>query len=81
MSLSDITVGYMGGSGEQWLIVRNERGQALLDLLGNEVRLSTPSSSGKRQGAVKGFIENTKRAAVGCRCVPCRTGFDRSLAG
>jgi coenzyme F420 hydrogenase subunit beta len=28
-SLADITVGYMGGEGEQWLIVRNARGQAL----------------------------------------------------
>ena len=36
--LADITVGYMGGQGEQWLLVRNERGEELLDLLGDEVR-------------------------------------------
>ena len=64
-ALSDITVGYMGGEGEQWLIVRNERGQALLDLLGDEVRLSEPRSLGKRKAAVAGFIANVERAAGG----------------
>jgi coenzyme F420 hydrogenase subunit beta len=64
-ALSDITVGYMGGEGEQWLIVRNERGQALLDLLGDEVRLSEPRSLGKRRAAVQGFIANVERAAGG----------------
>jgi len=63
--LADITVGYMGGSGEQWLIVRNERGEALLDSLGDEVVLSEPASAGKRGPAVKGFIANTERAAGG----------------
>ncbi len=28
--LADITVGYMGGQGEQWLLVRNARGEELL---------------------------------------------------
>ncbi|WP_224824103.1 Coenzyme F420 hydrogenase/dehydrogenase, beta subunit C-terminal domain [Cognatishimia sp. MH4019] len=64
-SLADITVGYMGGEGEQWLIVRNDRGQELLNRLGDEVRLSQPGSKGKRAGAVKGFKENTARAAGG----------------
>lgn len=64
-ALSDITVGYMGGEGEQWLIVRNERGQQLLDLLGDEVRLSAPTTAGKRAGAVKGFLANVERAAGG----------------
>ncbi|MGF1461659.1 MAG: Coenzyme F420 hydrogenase/dehydrogenase, beta subunit C-terminal domain [Maricaulaceae bacterium] len=64
-SLADITVGYMGGDGEQWLIVRNERGQALLELLGDEVVLSPPISKGKRAASVKGFLTNTERAAGG----------------
>jgi coenzyme F420 hydrogenase subunit beta len=64
-ALSDITVGYMGGEGEQWLIVRNERGEALLELLGEEVRLSEPRSLGKRRAAVAGFIANVERAAGG----------------
>ena len=63
--LADITVGYMGGQGEQWLLVRNARGEALLDAIGDEVVLSEPGSAGKRGAAVKGFIENTKRAAGG----------------
>jgi coenzyme F420 hydrogenase subunit beta len=63
--LADITVGYMGGEGRQWVIVRNGRGRALLDSLGDEVSLDTPGSGGKRAGAVKGFIENTRRAAGG----------------
>jgi coenzyme F420 hydrogenase subunit beta len=64
-ALSDITVGYMGGSGDQWLIVRNERGRKLLSLLGDDVRLSMPQSAGKRFSSVKGFIANTRRAAGG----------------
>ncbi|MFM7284438.1 MAG: Coenzyme F420 hydrogenase/dehydrogenase, beta subunit C-terminal domain [Betaproteobacteria bacterium] len=63
--LSDITVGYMGGEGQQWLIVRNDTGAELLSLLGDEIRLSTPGSAGKRQGTVKGFLQNTERAAGG----------------
>jgi coenzyme F420 hydrogenase subunit beta len=63
--LADITVGYMAGEGEQWLIVRNARGQEMLDALGDEVRLATPRSRGKRAGAVKGFLENTRLAAGG----------------
>ncbi len=64
-TLADITVGYMGGEGEQWILVRNERGEELLELLGSEVALSEPGSSGKRANAVKGFLENTRRAAGG----------------
>lgn len=63
--LADITVGYMGGQGEQWLLVRNERGEELLSLLGDEVVTSAPGSAGKRAGAVKGFLANTERAAGG----------------
>lgn len=63
--LADITVGYMGGEGEQWLLVRNDRGEELLGLLGDEVRLSEPGSAGKRAGSVKGFAKNVERAAGG----------------
>jgi len=63
--LSDITVGYMGGEGAQWLIVRNDAGLELLDLLGTEVQLCAPGSAGRRYGPVKGFMENTRRAAGG----------------
>jgi len=64
-SLADITVGYMGGEGEQWLIVRNPRGEELLGLIESEVHLAEPGSAGKRAGAVKGFLANTRLAAGG----------------
>ena len=63
--LSDITVGYMGGQGEQWLIVRNQRGEELLNLLSEEVLLSTPGTAGKRHSAVVGFMKNVELAAGG----------------
>ena len=64
-SLADITVGYMGGQGDQWLLVRNERGEELLATLGEDVVLSAPGSAGRRAKAVAGFIANTERAAGG----------------
>jgi coenzyme F420 hydrogenase subunit beta len=63
--LADITVGYMGGTGAQWLLVRNERGEELLRLIEPELTHSDPVSRGRRAGAVKGFIANTERAAGG----------------
>jgi len=63
--LADITVGYMGGQGEQWLLVRNERGEELAALLGAELRTAEPGTAGSRRAPVKGFIANTVRAAGG----------------
>ena len=63
--LADITVGYMGGAGEQWVLARNERGEELLDLLGDEAVLGALTDAGKRRGAVAGFIGNVERAAGG----------------
>jgi len=63
--LADITVGYMAGEGDQWLLVRNERGEELLALLEGEVETAAPGSAGKRAGPVKGFLANTERAAGG----------------
>jgi coenzyme F420 hydrogenase subunit beta len=63
--LADVTVGYMGGQGEQWLLVRNERGEELVALLGDELVATAPGSAGNRRGPVKGFLANTVRAAGG----------------
>ena len=63
--LADITVGYMGGEGEQWLLVRNARGEELVSLLGTELRTGIPGSAGRRAGAVRGFLGNVERAAGG----------------
>lgn len=64
-ALADVTVGYMAGQGEQWVLARNPRGAEMLALLGDEVRLSAPGSAGKRHGAVAGFLTNAQRAAGG----------------
>ncbi|MFO1027511.1 MAG: Coenzyme F420 hydrogenase/dehydrogenase, beta subunit C-terminal domain [Acetobacteraceae bacterium] len=79
-SLADITVGYMGGQGEQWLLIRNERGEELLSLLGDSLRTTAPGSAGNRKGPVSGFMKNTERAAGG---LPVRgmPDFLRPLVG
>ena len=63
--LADITVGYMGGDGDQWVIVRNARGAHLLSLIENRLTTAPLTDSGKRMAAVRGFMENTARAAGG----------------
>ena len=64
-ALADITVGYMAGQGDQWVLVRNARGAEMLDGLGDRITLSPVDSRGKRAAAVIGFIANTARAAGG----------------
>ncbi len=64
-ALSDVTVGYMGGDGDQWLIVRNERGEDLVRFLGDELLTQPPTSSGNRRNSVRGFKKNLERAAGG----------------
>ncbi len=63
--LSDITIGYMAGEGEQWIISRNQRGEELLSLLSDEVSLKPTRSAGKRYTAVMGFKKNVELAAGG----------------
>ncbi|MFN7269610.1 MAG: Coenzyme F420 hydrogenase/dehydrogenase, beta subunit C-terminal domain [Cereibacter sp.] len=63
--LADITVGYMGGEGDQWIIVRNQRGTELLSLAASRLSLRPLTDRGRRQGAVTGFLRNTERAAGG----------------
>jgi coenzyme F420 hydrogenase subunit beta len=79
-ALADVTVGYMGGEGEQWLLVRNAQGEELLDLIRDDVKLSEPGSAGKRAGPVKGFLKNVELAAGG---LPLRRMPDwlRSVVG
>lgn len=63
--LADVTVGYMAGEGDQWLIVRNARGAEMLALLEGRLETKPLASKGRRKGAVAGFIANTARAAGG----------------
>ncbi|MEM9317695.1 MAG: Coenzyme F420 hydrogenase/dehydrogenase, beta subunit C-terminal domain [Pseudomonadota bacterium] len=78
--LADVTVGYMAGEGDQWLIVRNARGAEIVAGLGDRLQLSPVGSGGKREAAVRGFMANTERAAGG---LPLRRmpGFLRGLVG
>ncbi len=64
-ALADLTVGYMAGEGEQWLIVRNDRGQELIDLLGEELVQGPVGSAGQRGGAVRTFLGGLLRIADG----------------
>lgn len=63
--LADITVGYMGGDGAQWILVRNARGAEMLDGIKDRLCLSPLTDKGDRTSAVKGFLANTERAAGG----------------
>ncbi len=51
---ADLVVGYMGATfGRQWLVVRNSRGQELLDLVEPELDLAPVTSRGDRRQAVQ----------------------------
>jgi coenzyme F420 hydrogenase subunit beta len=64
-ALADVTVGYMGGDGDQWLLVRNRRGRFLMSLVETELAFAPITSSGRREGPVRGFLANLERAAGG----------------
>jgi len=56
-SLSDIVVGYMGAPfGWQWIVVRNERGKEMLDLVQDQIDTQPVMSQGNRQAAVQQSI-------------------------
>jgi coenzyme F420 hydrogenase subunit beta len=79
-SLADITVGYMGGSGEQWLVVRNDRGEELVALLAGELVETPLISSGARSGPVRALRGALERAQGG---LPLRRAptFARPMIG
>ncbi|AFY55996.1 coenzyme F420-reducing hydrogenase, beta subunit [Rivularia sp. PCC 7116] len=56
-SLADIVVGYMGAPfGWQWIVVRNERGKEMLDLVKDQIDVQEVMSQGNRQAAVQQSI-------------------------
>ncbi|MGF1489222.1 MAG: Coenzyme F420 hydrogenase/dehydrogenase, beta subunit C-terminal domain [Prochloraceae cyanobacterium] len=56
-SLADLVVGYMGaGFGWQWIVVRNDTGQAMLDLVKDELDTQPVFSKGNRKEAVQQSI-------------------------
>ena len=56
-SLADLVVGYMGAPyGWQWIVVRNDTGQEMLDLIQDEIKTQPVSSKGDRKQAVQQSI-------------------------
>jgi coenzyme F420-reducing hydrogenase beta subunit len=60
---ADLVVGYMGANfGHQWLVVRNPKGQLLLDLVEAELETAPVSSRGDRRQAVQQGIDAYDKA-------------------
>lgn len=56
-SLADLVVGYMGAPfGYQWIVVRNQTGQEMLDLVRDQLETQHVDSSGDRKNAVQQSI-------------------------
>ncbi|NCJ06418.1 hypothetical protein GS597_07820 [Synechococcales cyanobacterium C] len=56
-SLADLVVGYMGAPfGWQWIVVRNDRGQGMLDLVASQLETQPVMSQGNRHQAVQQSI-------------------------
>lgn len=56
-SLADLVVGYMGAPfGWQWIVVRNDRGKEMLDLVMDQLDTQPVMSQGNRQAAVQQSI-------------------------
>ena len=56
-SLADLVVGYMGAPfGWQWIVVRNDRGQEMLDLAMDQIETQPVTSKGDRKNAVQQSI-------------------------
>lgn len=56
-SLADLVVGYMGAPfGWQWIVVRNDTGKAMLDLVQDQLRTQPVMSQGDRHQAVQQSI-------------------------
>jgi len=53
-ALADLVVGYMGAPyGWQWIVVRNDRGQEMLDLVSDELTVQAVTAQGDRRSAVQ----------------------------
>ncbi|MBD2654059.1 Coenzyme F420 hydrogenase/dehydrogenase, beta subunit C-terminal domain [Synechocystis sp. FACHB-383] len=63
--LADLVVGYMGAPfGWQWLVVRNETGQEMLDLVQDQLNVGQVDSSGDRHQAVQQGITAYDKAVT-----------------
>lgn len=64
-ALADLTVGYMGGDGDQWLLVRNPRGEELVRSLEGELVTAPLEERGDRRGPVRSFLAALLRTSDG----------------
>lgn len=63
--LADLVVGYMGAPfGWQWLVVRNETGQEMLDLIQDQLETQSVFSEGNRHPAVQQSIPAYDKAVT-----------------
>jgi coenzyme F420 hydrogenase subunit beta len=63
--LADLVVGYMGAPfGWQWLVVRNQTGQEMLDLVQDQLNVGQVDSSGDRHQAVQQGITAYDKAVT-----------------
>jgi 3,8-divinyl protochlorophyllide a 8-vinyl-reductase (ferredoxin) len=64
-SLADLVVGYMGATfGWQWIVVRNDRGREMLDLVQDKLELQPVISQGDRRQAVQQSIPAYDKAVT-----------------
>ena len=64
-ALADIVVGYMGATfGWQWIVVRNETGQEMLELIKDQLQIQPVISSGDRRAAVQQGISAYDQAVT-----------------
>lgn len=64
-SLADLVVGYMGAPfGWQWIVVRNDRGQEMLDIIKDQLDTQPVSSKGDRHQAVQQSIPAYDKAVT-----------------
>jgi 3,8-divinyl protochlorophyllide a 8-vinyl-reductase (ferredoxin) len=64
-SLADLVVGYMGAPfGWQWIVVRNETGQEMLDMVQEQLETQAVGSKGDRKAAVQQSIPAYDKAVT-----------------
>jgi 3,8-divinyl protochlorophyllide a 8-vinyl-reductase (ferredoxin) len=64
-SLADLVVGYMGAPfGWQWIVVRNDTGKEMLDLIKGQIDTQPVMSQGNRQAAVQQSIPAYDKAVT-----------------
>ena len=61
-TLADITIGYMGAElGWHWVLVRNDRGQALFDIIAPELEMGRLTSAGDRARGMPRYLQMLAR--------------------